>query len=1060
MSCQEPPPGTLAAGCRLKEEFREWSDDVPLVSSPQAKCGHYAETRYSDFSMGGPWCWQTQCPPGKHFWSGRCVNSRDVYQRPEVCPRLGDVSPLSGLLRKDVPTDFELGNDMLMLTYDDAAAPSQDPPLNEAGDLGDAWFISSHRRVARAGQNTVAVRGDGELVVFHENDAGVAEARTSSGRVDQMTATPTGILYRSQADQTIERFDADGRLLGWVTRDGRRFEASIQNGTMIAIRDDSGRGLDFSYRSARNNRPLLERISSSDGTQSLRAHYEGNSLARLVRDDGSAQQFRYRSDGRLAQLIDENDAGTASFGYDEGRLVSSELANGVGRHVASYSTPPRSRIREEFDEATDTLVRYHEWEAPVGGSVSMPNGTTTQYTFTAIAPAPNAPARVRISSVSQPAGAGCGPASSHIAYDSNGNVRSRDDFNGHRVCYAYDGHRNLELVRVEGLPSGTECGAVLAQGAALPPGARKISTEWHPDWNIAVRKAAPGKVTRWLYNGQPGVTPCAPAFARLPDETPIVVLCQLVEVATTDATGAAGFAAPMASTAARRVSYTYNHTGRVLTEDGPRTDVNDVTTYAYYDALSANFSLGDLKSVTDAMGKTTRFTRYDGAGRLLEEVAPNGLVTRYTYDRRGHLLTTTIGGRTTTTAYDAVGQPVRVTRPDGSWQAASYDAAHRLVGTSDSRGTSVELRLDHDSNITARIVRSCGVVREQTSWFFDALGRVSRMVFGAPSGTDVSVDGGTASCPPPPLAGGSAGGTAGSGGGAANVGGGVSGGVASAGGGGAGACAVVHTDRRAQVCQRWSCDRQDMSAGLWSGDAAQCVAGDMPNARANALKLINLYRFLADLPAVTTSSVRDTGAQSCALMMTANNATNFSPPSSWACYAADGATAASQSSMCSGTNAVRCVDLQMNDFGSTSSNSLGGRRWYLSNSLGPIGIGSTLSHSCQWVIGGTSNAGRAWVAWPPPGPVPLSAIASVDRTGWSVQGYSANVTNATVTVVDNGQQLPVTVSNLLAHYGSPSAIKFVPNGWVTQAGHTYEVTVAGGGLTAPISYAVEVVSCP
>ena len=40
-------------------------------------------------------------------------------------------------------------------------------------------------------------------------------------------------------------------------------------------------------------------------------------------------------------------------------------------------------------------------------------------------------------------------------------------------------------------------------------------------------------------------------------------------------------------------------------------------------------------------------------------------------------------------------------------------------------------------------------------------------------------------------------------------------------------------------------------------------------------------------------------------------------------------------------------------------------------------------------IGGTGNAGKVWVAWPPPGPFPMQAYGSGTRslstTGWSVQ---------------------------------------------------------------------------
>ena len=63
--------------------------------------------------------------------------------------------------------------------------------------------------------------------------------------------------------------------------------------------------------------------------------------------------------------------------------------------------------------------------------------------------------------------------------------------------------------------------------------------------------------------------------------------------------------------------------GQVLTVNGPRTDVSDVTTYTY-DAK------GDVATVTDALGHITRNTAYDPDGKLLTTEDPNGLVTDLT----------------------------------------------------------------------------------------------------------------------------------------------------------------------------------------------------------------------------------------------------------------------------------------------------------------------------------------------------------------------------------------------------------------------------------------------
>ncbi|MBN2723213.1 MAG: CAP domain-containing protein [Deltaproteobacteria bacterium] len=261
------------------------------------------------------------------------------------------------------------------------------------------------------------------------------------------------------------------------------------------------------------------------------------------------------------------------------------------------------------------------------------------------------------------------------------------------------------------------------------------------------------------------------------------------------------------------------------------------------------------------------------------------------------------------------------------------------------------------------------------------------------------------------------------------------------------------------VCSRWNQDRMDLSEGTWSGNTASCDEGDISDSgRANALKLVNLYRFLADLPPVTTDPNLDAKAQLCALMMTSNNQLNHFPPESWSCYTADGATAAGSSNL-AGTAGVSAVDLYMVDPGNPTT--MGHRRWILSNSFGPTGLGSTNSYSCMWAFG-NSSAGKQWTAYPPPGIFPHGAVGptwtTIDSTGWTFQSDSINLTGVTVTVTRDGDTvLPVTVTHLGANYGSSYAISMIPDGWTTQAGHSYTVELSN--ISTPVQYTVEVTDC-
>ncbi len=105
-----------------------------------------------------------------------------------------------------------------------------------------------------------------------------------------------------------------------------------------------------------------------------------------------------------------------------------------------------------------------------------------------------------------------------------------------------------------------------------------------------------------------------------------------------------------------------------------------------------------------------------------------------------------------------------------------------------------------------------------------------------------------------------------------------------------GAAGTTGTGGSADVCTRWKADRADLSEGTWTGDVTSCTPGDIgATARANALRLVNLYRALAQLPAVVTDPTRDGQDQACALMMRANNMISHTPPTTWTCYTADGA---------------------------------------------------------------------------------------------------------------------------------------------------------------------------
>jgi YD repeat-containing protein len=184
-----------------------------------------------------------------------------------------------------------------------------------------------------------------------------------------------------------------------------------------------------------------------------------------------------------------------------------------------------------------------------------------------------------------------------VTYDANANVASRKDFNNNITTYSYDLTRNLETSRTE------------AYGTAK---ARTITTAWHSTLSLPTSITEPNRTTSFTYDGAGRV------LTRTITDTSVT------------------------PNVARTWTYTYNSFGRVLTEDGPRTDVSDVTTYTYYNCTTG-YQCGQLNTITNAAGHVTTFNAYDVHGQPTQTTDPNGLVSTLAYDNRQRLTDRCVG---------------------------------------------------------------------------------------------------------------------------------------------------------------------------------------------------------------------------------------------------------------------------------------------------------------------------------------------------------------------------------------------------------------------------------
>jgi YD repeat-containing protein len=227
-------------------------------------------------------------------------------------------------------------------------------------------------------------------------------------------------------------------------------------------------------------------------------------------------------------------------------------------------------------------------------------------------------------------------------------------------------------------------------------------------------------------------------------------MCSKSIQATSDADGSQGFSAT-ATGSPRTWTYTYNANGSVLTVNGPRTDVSDITTYTYYanNALCptangghATGCRGQVETITNALSQVTSFLAYNSRGWPTRVVDPNGLVKSMAYNARGDKpVTRTVGGETTTYQYDLAEQLSKVTLPDGSSLAYTYDDAHRLTQLADNLGNRIVYSLDGMGNRIQEDVRDPANALVQTrSRVYDDINRLFREIGASSQTTEYTYD--------------------------------------------------------------------------------------------------------------------------------------------------------------------------------------------------------------------------------------------------------------------------------------------------------------------------------
>ena len=156
------------------------------------------------------------------------------------------------------------------------------------------------------GAGTLVIRGeDGQQSTFRARGDGTHMG--APGVRSKLAVVAGGGWVLTRVDQSRLTFDASGKLLNIVDRNGLGLTLTYTGGRLVGVADHAGRTVSFSYNTA----GLLAQMTFPP-SRSVSYTYDSSGRLASVTDATSAvTAYSYDSNGRLASITDPNGHGTS-----------------------------------------------------------------------------------------------------------------------------------------------------------------------------------------------------------------------------------------------------------------------------------------------------------------------------------------------------------------------------------------------------------------------------------------------------------------------------------------------------------------------------------------------------------------------------------------------------------------------------------------------------------------------------------------------------------------------------------------------------------------------------
>jgi RHS repeat-associated protein len=612
----------------------------------------------------------------------------------------GDVTttiPLFSIQQSPLSLDFNLTYHSSPLSYSSVSVPEP---------LGKGWTHPFN-------QVLKPIPGTSPQRLYHYTADGREHEYTQSGSVwsasrpGELRGTVTlvsGEYLLTDLDGTVTAFDqTSGRWKRTTDRWGNSISGTPVGSNPTTITDSAGRQLTLTYSSG-----VLQSISIPE-TPSARVwsfSYIGSTLLWHIRDPlHTSTDWRtlgYDAGNRLLAMTDDASKTLEGHTYDPvtGRGLTSYSEGGQRNFVQveyDQPAPGQRRVTHRIDASTNQLSTF---TLTYRGGRWLPTEI-------------NGPCSTC---------AGASGDTEAFTYTSDNHVETVTDGKGNVTTFGYNTDGNVSLMTQA---FGTGIARTTTWGYTFTP--------WPNFWTTMSVPSTDGThaktTTRGWGTGETTLTITETGYS-----------------------------------AGTQVSYIttqgYDAKHRLLSVNGPRTDVSDVTNYFHFADSPVSNNAGRLSSVTDAVSLQTTFADYDVFGTAKSTTDPNGAQALLTTDGRGRVLTRTlkaIGGDSepadyvTTNAFDTRDRLGSIQFPRLNSTAYVYeDGTNRLTQTirRDSSGNQQERllhtlndiggRIEEDSQVCATPLPACTTwsTRRSEKFVYDTKNRLSQILHPVPLPAD------------------------------------------------------------------------------------------------------------------------------------------------------------------------------------------------------------------------------------------------------------------------------------------------------------------------------------